>query len=329
MTISLNVLNHLGLNLYSNTPAVLAEVIANSWDADATKVDVVFDIKKKTITVTDDGCGMNREDVNSKYLYVGYQKRLSHGPSSQEILTPTYCRQPMGRKGIGKLSLFSIANEIRVFTHVMDGGSEAFLMDAEKIRAAIDIENPSIVHRYEPEEIAINGDVPEPQGTRIRITELKRLRLSNASVTALRRRIARRFSVFGSAHNFNVTINGEPVTLADRDYFHKARFIFQYDCAYAEHCSQLQQDEDGQVAGNFVRPHRFNASGEHCDAGPYSVRGWIAIAWRSNDLDGEGVLDNDNLEQDHHRRPRQSGPRGYSARVSSRRNDHQVYVWRD
>ena len=40
MTISLNVLNHMGLNLYSNTPAVLAEVIANAWDADATVVDV-------------------------------------------------------------------------------------------------------------------------------------------------------------------------------------------------------------------------------------------------------------------------------------------------
>lgn len=30
MTLSLNVLNHLGLNLYSNVPTVLAEVVANS-----------------------------------------------------------------------------------------------------------------------------------------------------------------------------------------------------------------------------------------------------------------------------------------------------------
>ena len=35
MTISLNVLNHLGLNLYSNVPSVLSEVVANSYDADA------------------------------------------------------------------------------------------------------------------------------------------------------------------------------------------------------------------------------------------------------------------------------------------------------
>lgn len=35
MGISLNVLDHLGLKLYSNTPAVVAKVIANTWDADA------------------------------------------------------------------------------------------------------------------------------------------------------------------------------------------------------------------------------------------------------------------------------------------------------
>ena len=38
LKIDLNVLNHLGLNLYSNVPAVLAELIANVWDADASTV---------------------------------------------------------------------------------------------------------------------------------------------------------------------------------------------------------------------------------------------------------------------------------------------------
>ena len=40
MSLSLNVLNHLGLNLYSNVPAVLSEAVANAWDADAEHVDV-------------------------------------------------------------------------------------------------------------------------------------------------------------------------------------------------------------------------------------------------------------------------------------------------
>jgi hypothetical protein len=40
LKISLNVLEHLGINLYSNVPSVLSEIVANAWDADATQVRV-------------------------------------------------------------------------------------------------------------------------------------------------------------------------------------------------------------------------------------------------------------------------------------------------
>ena len=77
MTISLNVLNHMGLNLYSNTPAVLAEVIANSWDADATKVDVDFDMTEKTVTwplessssLPNESVGQWEEKVSASYPF--------------------------------------------------------------------------------------------------------------------------------------------------------------------------------------------------------------------------------------------------------------------
>jgi hypothetical protein len=32
MTVDLNVLGHLGINLYSNIAAVLTEAVANAWD---------------------------------------------------------------------------------------------------------------------------------------------------------------------------------------------------------------------------------------------------------------------------------------------------------
>ena len=57
MTISLNVLNHLGLNLYSNVPSVLSEVVANSYDADAEIVRVTIDPEARTVTILDDGHG--------------------------------------------------------------------------------------------------------------------------------------------------------------------------------------------------------------------------------------------------------------------------------
>ena len=59
MSLSLNVLNHLGINLYSNIPAVLSEIVANSWDADAE--NVVISITDKEIIIEDDGCGMTKK----------------------------------------------------------------------------------------------------------------------------------------------------------------------------------------------------------------------------------------------------------------------------
>ena len=38
MKITLNALEHLGMNLYSTIPAVLSEIVANAWDADASQV---------------------------------------------------------------------------------------------------------------------------------------------------------------------------------------------------------------------------------------------------------------------------------------------------
>lgn len=183
MTISLNVLNHLGLNLYSNTPTVLAEVIANSWDADAKTVDVEFDIDNKCIKIADDGHGMNVADINDKYLCVGYQRRTRDGSR-----TPSG-RKPMGRKGIGKLSLFSIANRFSVYSRKAGGELESFVMDADKITEEIRSEDPSKQGKYEPERIDDVDEVIHRHGTIIKISGLKK-RLTQASISGLRKRLS-------------------------------------------------------------------------------------------------------------------------------------------
>ena len=125
MTINLNVLNHLGINLYSNIPAVLSEVVANSWDADATNVDI--EIEPERIIITDDGHGMTLEDINDKYLKIGYERR-----DRQPVKTVKYDRDVMGRKGIGKLSLFSVAESVKVES-LKDGSQNGFIMSTDEI----------------------------------------------------------------------------------------------------------------------------------------------------------------------------------------------------
>ena len=286
MSISLNVLNHLGLHLYSNTPAVLAEVIANAWDADATTVKVDFDLQEKTITVTDDGHGMDLDDVNRKYLYVGFKKRTEGAGSTPKG------RSPMGRKGIGKLSLFSIANQFEVFSRKEGCPEQSFLMDADALKRAIQSEDPSSPGTYEPEPILFDANI-DTHGTSIRIKELKKLRLTQQTISALRKRIARRFGIIGKQYGFQILIDSKEVKVEDRDYFHKARFLFQYgEHDYAQHCNNLDSDEDTGKKLSFTRGSRFDAAGKVDDHGEHEVRGWIAVARRSNDLDDREQRDN-------------------------------------
>ena len=80
-------------------------------DADARSVNIRVDPKAKWIEIIDDGIGMTIKDMNDKYLRVGYRRREEdtvHGKQTAKG------RTVMGRKGLGKLSLFSIAKLIKV-----------------------------------------------------------------------------------------------------------------------------------------------------------------------------------------------------------------------
>ena len=93
MTVSLNVLRHLGIGLYSNIVAALSEIVANSWDADAEHVWISIDAVGGEVVIEDDGHGMNVDDVNRKYLTVGYERRKT------EARTPKFNRPVMGTEG--------------------------------------------------------------------------------------------------------------------------------------------------------------------------------------------------------------------------------------
>lgn len=218
MTLSLNVLNHLGIGLYSNVPAVLSEVVANAWDADAEHVTITVDKNNQTITIEDDGHGMTVDDVNKKYLRVGYKRREKPG----EAMTPRFERPVMGRKGIGKLSLFSIAKVIEVHS-VKDGIAHGFIMDLRQIEDAIkDSDEDGTEKQYKPEA---SENVKIDQGTKIILSNLKRQLKGDRW---LRRRLARRFSIIGDLHHFNIVLNGKPITIEDRDYFDKLQYIWTY-----------------------------------------------------------------------------------------------------
>ena len=85
MTISRMTVDKLGVKLYDRVSAVIAELVANSYDADATNVTIqapmgVYLATTKgdagyKITVKDNGVGMEPDVVNPFYLKVGGERR--------------------------------------------------------------------------------------------------------------------------------------------------------------------------------------------------------------------------------------------------------------
>ncbi len=294
MTLSLNVLNHLGIKLYSNLPAVLSEAVANAWDADATMVSVDVDTAIETITITDNGIGMTPEEVNARFLHVGYRRRddLTSGAGAR---SPLHERPVMGRKGLGKLSLFSIAQVVEVQTAAGRPLGDktvspvvcGFVMDLDDIEAAIHGEAvPSTADP--PVESAPRSYHPEPlpseqlvvtEGTRIVLTRLKKDPAKTAAF--LRRRLARRFSMLGSS--FELSINSVAVSPADRDLTKYARYIWLYGPD-----DYRQRVRAGLVAGVVVEDR------SSITVGGQELYGWIGTArvtteLREQDEEGENL----------------------------------------
>jgi hypothetical protein len=142
MTISRLTVDKLGVKLYDRVSAVIAEVVANSYDADATEVIITAPMgewlarkeqgkvidKAFTIQVSDDGSGMLVDDsvneINDFYLKVGAERRRDprRGDKSKK-----FGRRVMGRKGVGKLAPFGVCGKIEV---VSSSGSKRTGVDA-------------------------------------------------------------------------------------------------------------------------------------------------------------------------------------------------------
>lgn len=208
-----NVLNHLGMGLYSNTPAVLTEIISNAWDADANNVSIKLDNDGKQVVITDDGHGMSDDDVREKFLKVGYARRNNNREKSDGLK-----RQVMGRKGIGKLAMFSLANKISLFSKKDGCDSVALEIDVQALRDAINNGKT-----YSAKEIEWDGQ--SESGTKIVLSGLTKS--IDRTESYLRKRIARRFSVIGEAHDFLVKINETYITVQDRDYFPALEFLWE------------------------------------------------------------------------------------------------------
>lgn len=162
MSFDPKVIDDLGAKLYSTLPPIIAELIANGYDACANEIKIELhdgdEKSEKSIVITDDGHGMSYEEINSRYLVVGRKKR------DEEADERKCKREPIGKKGLGKLSFFGIARTAAIET-IQDGKKVSFIMDLDEIHSAT---SGSYQPAFEIE------DTSEDNGTKITLTKIYR-----------------------------------------------------------------------------------------------------------------------------------------------------------
>ena len=296
MRISRLTVDKLGVKLYDRVSAVIAELISNAYDADATKVRVEAPMgqylatraggsisdKGFEIGVIDDGTGMTpgkTGEMQQFFLVVGADRRKDQ---RRGAVSRIHGRKIMGRKGVGKLAPFGICKIIEI---ISSGGepiedeeegkiTKGFLtshviMNYDDIMA----EEEDDGEEYKPETGKFDGTIREESGTKIILKKFNFRRVPD--IQNLSRQIAQRFGI--SSENWKVVLQDNVKTACDEDH---SRIVGTFDVDTMPN-TRISFSSDGKSRevvgpdGNVIPDLEpgFEYSGRF-----YPIRGWVAYA---------------------------------------------------
>jgi len=107
----------------------IEELIVNSYDADATLVQIILDLDKRTLALIDDGFGMDEKSLSSYVIFGESEKDSTYRSKKFE-------RAPIGEYGMGgKLAITNICKRCKIITKC-DGREHVFNMDKSQLDRA-------------------------------------------------------------------------------------------------------------------------------------------------------------------------------------------------
>ena len=249
--ISLNILNHLGRNLYRSFVTVLGEAISNAWDADAQNVYLYINRGKNSFMIKDDGIGMSRDDFQNKFLKIGYSKRKDGKVKSDRE------RPYIGRKGIGKLALLSCADKISVISKTADGDYVGGIIDNSGLDNAIENDLTPDEYKLEGVDLSVFGQYIDNHrhGTLIYFENIKEG--INKSPDYLKKLIALYFRFSLIDNSFNIFLDDEKITAGHlKDLAQNTEFLWKingYDDPYIrDQLTRLKEDKTITLKNNFT-----------------------------------------------------------------------------
>ena len=171
-TVDSELLRELGERLVGRQYIALAELVKNSFDADATRVEIR--IRDDSIEVSDNGHGMTADDFASRWMRVGSTHKV------HEMTSPVLKRKLTGSKGVGRLAVQFLASELELTSvpnkeRASEGSSDRELfaiVDWDTAVQAGDLTQATAEYELrEPDTVAF--PLEETHGTTVTLKRLK------------------------------------------------------------------------------------------------------------------------------------------------------------
>lgn len=161
------VLAHLGEDLIKDESIALLELVKNSYDAGATKcvVDFNFDIFGSLIeiSISDNGSGMSLDTIENIWLVIGTDNKKN------KLISHRQGRLPLGEKGIGRLGVHKLGNDIKLYSKHSDENEVYVSIDWSKLAESKDIDDFKIDYGYSSDSHFFDKQT----GTKIIVRNLK------------------------------------------------------------------------------------------------------------------------------------------------------------
>ncbi|NMZ29610.1 hypothetical protein HBO40_18375 [Pseudomonas protegens] len=164
-TVDSALLRELGERLVGKPHIALAELVKNSYDADATKVTIRFE--KDSITIIDNGDGMSPTEFVNHWLRVGTTHK-------QDLTVTARNRQVTGSKGVGRLSVQFLGDKVDIISRSKKFKNQfSATVDWATAREAGDLVETGAEIVDSESLTTIDGKYPH--GTIVKITKLKKV----------------------------------------------------------------------------------------------------------------------------------------------------------
>lgn len=201
--VSAELKNILGRDLITSPDIAILELVKNSYDAHASKVEITFD--DDYLAIADNGKGMSKDDLINKWLFVAYSAK-SDGTEDKSYRSK-FKRHYAGAKGIGRMSCDRLAKNLVLTTRsAEENKTEILHVDWSTFELSKQTEFDTIDIPHETIEAIPTFPLSSGTGTILEFTNLH-LSWSHDDIKRLRKSLEKMINPFsGTDDDFKIEI---------------------------------------------------------------------------------------------------------------------------